>query len=245
MVLLPCIYCRTRPASSGEHTLPAALGRFPVFDASKAFLCKAEPGVGEVGCNERLTGPAYDRLFRHGALSLYRRRLPFAVGRSAQGGGRSRGRNYEMPRIRVEGLKVDAPIEVDQGGRQARVCPGVVLDTKRGQRLVRVLGPEIRSGADLLASLGRAGLQDVAVAGIIDDQEHRIRRIVLEAFPESRLSEMPCAVLGGRLRGEMNWLAGAEKARGMATMAFHMFLQLATNMRGGERKFAGIRAVVE
>lgn len=240
-ILIPCVYCRTRPAEPGEHALPAALGRFPLFGASKRILCKAAPSVGERGCNERITGPLFDRMFRRGALSHFRRQLPFGVGRSARLGSRSSGLGYEPATIEHDGVRV--PVEIDQGGGSPRISLGVVLRGCEGTRRFIRIADDIRTGDDLRALLCRLGLRESVPTSFIDDETGRIRAVLSDVWPDAPLSAEPKGQIGGKLTAELDWSIGDQERQAVAAIAFHVLLDL-SDLCGGEQRFSVIRNVI-
>lgn len=240
-ILLPCIYCGNRPAAPGEHLLPSALGRFPINGLSKRVLCKREGD--EAGCNESLTGPVCDRLFRRGPLSLYRRALPRGVGRSARGKKRSRGPSYESPLAPIPGSDVPAILEVDQGGASGRYADQIIFEMPDGSMKPWRIPDGITTGAQLREAAHAAGFKGTKLAHMIGDTEGRLERLIREAWPHGTIELAPPLQAGQYVTTTLARPVEAADARAIATLAFHLFLAF-YSPRGGEPGFAGIRSVV-
>jgi hypothetical protein len=245
-ILRPCIYCKVREASPGEHTFPAALGRFQIFDDRKKILCKASPAQGLPGCNTMITGPAYDRLFRRGGLSLYRRHLDFGVGRSARGKKRSDGPSYEAPTFYQADLGVQLPVEIEQGGGFAAAMLGLVLEGRDGSRTFLPVPDHIKDVSGLRELVSRRNLDAHRPVKLVDDAQGRLRALTAGAFPDARIDTEPRSRIGGGpVTAELTWNIGPDEARSIAVLAFHMFIGMNPDISGGETQFRRIRNLIK
>lgn len=205
------------------------------------MLCKRHGNVR--GCNEEITGPLYDALFRNGPFSLHRRKLPFGVGRSASGRRRSDGPSYVLPTARIPGCPYPVLVVTDQGGRTGDVAMQVLFEEADGSTTPWRVPNGVATPDDLKAAVYRAGHKGKKMVWFVGDEAGRLRDLLVRAWPQGRVQDMDSTDAGMVLKFESSWKVEPVHARAIAMLGFHLLLAL-YQARGDEPHFAQVRDVI-
>ncbi len=241
---ITCIYCGERPAKPGEHAVPAALGNFPPFDDRKPILCAADSAAGERGCNVTLGNQLYTPLFQQSGYSTMRRFVPWEIGGKRTRKGRVRGKRHRLGEVTSDGDAKGLLYDPSPGFTSGDLTRQIRFRDGSGEIKPWPLPDGLSSASDLERAVSRSPYSGDTPFSVIAHPEDELCEWVRELYPDLKITLSDLVEPGDKLDGMFGGEVTVLHVRGLAMMAFHMFLFL-HDTRGDEANYEHFRRFIK
>ena len=236
-----CIYCHDKEALSGEHYLPACLGKFLNFRLLRDKLCS--------DCNRKL-GQLEEQFCRCGPEAFFRivvgvkgRKHHNTVNPFYRG---SAGAKPIMIESQHPKLNCSFFCEIEKGGKTGHPAKQIVVRDSAGNHHSILITEKIETPDDLLRELRNRGLENSTFVECWASDEEReqmemlcqVARIGISWSEMSPFEQLP------KMRFVSTITVNSTYFRAIAKIVFHYFLKHFTQFTGFEKEFEGIKEFI-
>ncbi|MFH1962168.1 MAG: hypothetical protein ABIJ30_04725 [bacterium] len=241
-----CIYCNKQAANSGEHVMPACMGKFRNSEQLHDKLC--------IDCNNEI-GKSDEQFCRCGPEAFFRiikgikgRKHHERVNPFYRGSTGGKPIEIKMQHPYIENCEIFC--ETEEGAEKSYPARQVIVRDSNGKHHPILIPNRIRETRDLQGEL--------ELKGIANSEFVEWWLSVGDGEKQRRLIERLCAGLNGKIKwSETLPFQKTEKQNGVATfivnsnyfqaiakIAFHYFLKHFNQFTGCEREFDGIKQFI-